>query len=265
MLSTEHSTIIFSKNTYKESDAAKKGIIHSIETCGAVDGPGIRYVIFFQGCPMRCKYCHNPDTWNLKSKTSKDFTVDELLEDIEKYKNFMKFSGGGVTVTGGEPLLQADFISELFKACKAKGIHTALDTSGYASRDQFEKVLPYTDLVMLDIKSIEPKTFKNITSCSIEPTLGLAEALYEKNIKTWIRFVLVPGLSDSKEELELLSEYISKMGNVELVEILPFHKLGEYKWEDLGLNYALNKTNEPKKSEVEAVKKIFTEKGIKVR
>lgn len=229
--------------------------IHSIETCGTVDGPGIRYVIFFQGCPLRCQYCHNPDTWD--PKVGMEMTLDEILADIYKYRSFMKRSGGGVTATGGEPLLQAGFVAKLFKELKKMGIHTALDTSGFAPMDSAKAVLAHTDLVLLDIKSFDPETFKKVTTVSLTPTLRFAAYLDLANIPAWIRFVLVPGLTDNLEDIQRLSDYLKTLHNIQRIEVLPFHKMGEYKWEQLGIPYQLGDTPTPDEDLVAKVRKIL--------
>ena len=236
--------------------------IHSVETCGTVDGPGIRYVIFFKGCPLRCLYCHNPDTWT--DGGGKTITLDSLFSDIMNYKEFMKFSNGGVTVTGGEPLVQSDFIYELFKLCKKNNIHTAIDTSGNIFDEKVKKVLEYTDLVLLDIKAFDNIIFKNITGKDITNTLKFAEYLNEKNIKAWIRFVFVPTINDDFLDIQNLANYISKFKNVLRVEVLHFHKIGEYNWEELQLEYKLKSVLPPTQIQVEKVKNIFAEKGLKV-
>lgn len=238
------------------------GRIHSVETAGTVDGPGIRYVVFFQGCPLRCLYCHNPDT--REPNSGKEISVEELVTDIKKYRSYMKYSGGGVTISGGEPLLQPQFLTALLKALKAEGFHTAVDTSGYANIENVKEVFEYTDLVLLDIKSIVPKTFKKVTAVEIDRTLKTAEYLDKKSIKMWIRYVIVPDLTDSLDDAEKLADYISKLKNVERVEILPFHKMGEYKWENLGYEYKLKDTQPPDPKLIEDIKDIFKEKGFNI-
>ncbi|MEM9809311.1 MAG: pyruvate formate-lyase-activating protein, partial [Cyanobacteria bacterium P01_D01_bin.56] len=170
------------------------GRIHSVETCGTVDGPGIRFVVFTQGCPLRCLYCHNPDCRTVEGGHT--VTIDELLADIVRYRTYLDMSGGGVTVTGGEPLMQPEFVAELLRCCQAEGLHTALDTSGFSDLRAAQQVLPHTDLVLLDIKSFEPNLYHRVTHVSQEPTLRLANYLKEIAKPTWIRFVLVPGLTD---------------------------------------------------------------------
>ncbi len=219
--------------------------IHSIESCGTVDGPGIRFVVFTQGCPLRCQYCHNPDTW--KMSDGKETSADELVREALKYQSYMKFSGGGVTVTGGEPLLQVDFVKEFFTKLKKQGIHTAIDTSGYIFNDKVKEVLNLTDLVLLDIKHFDPTHYKNLTGVDIQPTLDFLDYLGSQGIHVWIRYVLVPGLTDQMEHIEGLSKHLSQYTNIDRIELLPFHKMGEYKWKELGLTYKLEDTDEPSK------------------
>lgn len=231
------------------------GRIHSIETCGTVDGPGIRYVVFMQGCPLRCQYCHNPDTWD--PKKGKSITIDELIKDILKYKSYMNFSGGGVTISGGEPLLQSEFVLKLLIECKKNNIHTALDTSGFVFNDTVTSILDYVDLVLLDIKNYDPKQYKVITGVELAPSLRFLDLLEERNIATWIRYVLVPNLSDNYENIEELSKFLQPKNNIEKIELLPFHKMGEYKWEELGIKYSLTATPEPSVSQVEKATSIL--------
>ena len=231
------------------------GNIHSIETCGTVDGPGIRYVLFTQGCPLRCKYCHNPDTWKMQDGI--DVDTDSLIKEILKYKSFMKFSKGGVTVSGGEPLLQPEFVKDLFMKCKQNGIHTCIDTSGFVKIDVADPVLDYTDLVLLDIKSYNPNVYSNLTGVPLDPTLLFANHLNQRKIPVWIRYVLVPNLTDDLEDIEGLAKFLSTLSNVERIDILPFHKMGEYKWEKLGYNYELTNVKEPTPESVSEAKNIF--------
>ncbi|MGF1539463.1 MAG: pyruvate formate-lyase-activating protein [Pleurocapsa sp.] len=237
-----------------------KGRIHSIETCGTVDGPGIRYVIFTQGCPLRCLYCHNPDCRQLHD--GREITVDELIRDIQKYRSYMDSSGGGVTVSGGEPLMQPEFVAEIFRRCHQLGIHTVLDTSGYVQLEVAKPILDYVDLVLLDIKSFDPQIYHHITNVALEPTLNLARYLSAIEKAAWIRFVLVPHLSDRPDNIRGLAEFVSSLKNVTKVEILPFHKMGEYKWEQLGYEYQLKDTPPASPELVNTTKKIFAEYGI---
>lgn len=242
-----------------------KGFINSIETCGTVDGPGIRYVVFVQGCPLRCKYCHNPDTW--KSKVNNEMSVGEIVNDALKYKIYMKYSGGGLTLSGGEPTSQLEFASELFKECKKNNIDTALDTSGYIDIKEAGNILENTDLVLLDIKHIDRQRHKELTGVYNDKTLRFAEHLSKMNIPVWIRYVLVPGLTDKEDDIIELAEFTRGLKNVQRVEILPYHKLGIEKYKMLGLNYPLTKIPEPTNEEVNTAVKIFSqysEPGLKV-
>jgi pyruvate formate lyase activating enzyme len=243
------------------SDRATSGYIHSVETCGTVDGPGIRFVIFTTGCPLRCLYCCNPDCRYLEN--GKKVSVDELMVEIQKYTSYMKASGGGVTISGGEPLYQPEFIREIFRRCKELGIHTALDTSGFCDLKVALPVLEFVDLVLLDIKSFDPATYTKITSVSLEPTLILAKYLSEINKPVWIRFVLVPGLSDDSENIEGLANFVTTLKNLEKLEVLPFHKMGEYKWQELGYKYQLKDTPTPTAEELKKTLNIFRKKGIR--
>ena len=242
------------------------GNIHSVETCGTVDGPGIRYVIFTQGCPLRCLYCHNPDTWNVNAKNAAKMSVSQLMEDIVKYKSYFKFSGGGVTLTGGEPLMQKEFAVALFAQCKKEGLHTCLDTSGHGEIDEAtSRLLANTDLVLLDIKSATPATFKKVAGLPIDTTLEFANYLLERNIPAWVRFVLVPGLTDDEKELHELAGYLTTLTNANRVGILPFHQLGAYKWQDMKMRYQLADTPEPTPEETEKVRELFRGYGLDVR
>lgn len=232
-----------------------KGKIHSIETCGAVDGPGLRYIVFTQGCPLRCQYCHNPDTW--KPSDGKEMSTEELIEDIVKYKTFMNASNGGVTVSGGEPFVQPAFLKDLLMKCKAEGLHTTIDSSGYVDLMTADPILDYTDLVLLDIKSYNRDVFKSLTGVDLDRTLAFAKHLESRGIPIWIRYVFVPGLTDNKEDIEHLAEFLTTLSNVQRIDILPFHKMGEYKWEQLGYTYTLTDTKEPSIEETNEAVAIF--------
>ena len=253
MLSQEHS--MTECNTNKNI-----GRIHSIESFGSVDGPGIRFVIFVKGCKMRCQFCHNPDTWEMKSGELK--TADELLTQALRYKSYWK-KGGGITVSGGEPLLQIDFLIELFTKAKAKGVHTTLDTSGnpFTRKEpffsKFNELMKVTDLVMLDIKQIDDAKHKILTGCSNANILDMAKYLSEINKPMWIRHVLVPGGSDNDEQLIKLDEFIKTLKNVDRVEVLPYHTLGVYKWEELGIDYPLKDVKPPTKERIENANKLL--------
>jgi pyruvate formate lyase activating enzyme len=239
-----------------------KGRIHSLESCGTVDGPGIRFVVFMQGCPLRCQYCHNPDTWKISD--GREMEVQELVDEIIKYKSYMHFSGGGVTITGGEPLLQAPFVLELLKACKELGIHTAIDTSGYLYNDTIKEILDYTDLVLLDIKVYNMTKYKDLTGVELNPTLTFMSYLAKINKPTWVRYVLVPNLTDHEEDIEALAKFLSEFKNIEKLELLAFHKMGEYKWEELGYDYKLKNTPEPSQAQLIKAKEIFEKYQLKV-
>lgn len=238
-----------------------KGIIHSIETMGTVDGPGLRYVIFTQGCLLRCKFCHNPDTW--KMGQGKEMTVEEMVKDIKDYLPFFQSTNGGVTVSGGEPLLQLEFLIELFTELKKLGIHTTIDSSaGCFSRSprfikNLDKLLEVTDLILLDLKHIDPIEHKELTGMSNEHIIDMARYLDEKNIAVWVRHVLVPGISDNDKYLQQLSDFIATLGNVEQIEVLPYHKLGVYKWETLGIKYPLEGVEPPTEDRVKNAEDIL--------
>jgi pyruvate formate lyase activating enzyme len=212
-----------------------------------------------QGCPLRCQFCHNPDTWDVNKGT--EYTPDKLMEEILKYKSYMDYSGGGVTFTGGEPLLQADFILEVSKMCKSKGISVAIDTSGFIFNDRVEELMDYTDLVLLDIKNYDPIVYKAVTGVPLSPTLKFLEYLRDENKATWVRYVVVPQLTDNLDGIRRLSEHLDAYPNVGRIELLAFHKMGEYKWEELGLEYQLADTKEPSKELMEQVKELLSTNG----
>lgn len=232
------------------------GKIHSIETFGTVDGPGIRYVIFLQGCHLRCKYCHNRDTWDTTIGTPKK--VSELVQDIQKYSDYIKFSKGGVTVTGGEPLLQPKFLIALFTELKKLGYHTALDTSGmFPLTPEVKQVLSLTDLVLLDIKHIDDEKCKDLVGFSNKLELEFANYLSENGIKIWIRQVIIPGITDDENDLIRLKEFLQTLKTVEKIELNPYHTLGVYKWEDLGLEYPLKGVRQANTEDIERAKRIL--------
>lgn len=239
---------------------AVKGKIHSIESFGSADGPGVRYIIFLKGCKMRCKYCHNPDTWGADGVTEE--TAEEVLKKAMRYKNYWK-NNGGITVSGGEALLQIDFLIELFKLAKENNVHTTLDTSGNPfTREEpffgkFNELMKYTDLYMLDIKHIDNEEHKKLTGQPNKNILDMAKYLSENGKAMWIRHVLVPGYTDSEEQLTRLKEFIDSLDTVDRVEILPYHTLGVFKWKELGIPYELEDVNPPTKEEVERAKRIL--------
>ena len=220
-----------------------KGYIHSKESFGTVDGPGVRYVLFMQGCPMRCLYCHNPDTW--ETGVGEEISADEVICEIEKNRPFYK--GGGITVTGGEPLMQLDFITELFRLARERGIHTCIDTSGVTYNEnsaayikKLDELIKYTDLVMLDIKHIDTDAHKRLTGRPNENILAFARYLEKKEIPLWVRHVVVEGYTDNEADLFALGRFIGTLKNLKALDVLPYHSLGEAKYVSLGLDYALS-------------------------
>ncbi len=233
------------------------GRIHSYESFGTVDGPGIRFVVFVQGCVLRCKYCHNPDTWRLGA--GKEVSAQEVAQTALKYKNYFG-EKGGVTVSGGEPLLQLDFLIELFTLLKRKGVHTCIDTSGIAflkEDERFEKLLELTDLFLLDVKHIDDDAHRALTGKSNQPVKEFAKFLSERNKPVWIRHVLVPNLTDDDGALKRLKEFLDTLSNVEKVEVLPYHTMGEVKYQKLGIAYPLQGTQPPAKERVQNAKRIL--------
>lgn len=212
------------------------GNIASFETMGLVDGPGVRFVVFLQGCPLRCAYCHNPEMWNPK-EAKIQMTPEELVKKIKRYKVYFK-DGGGVTVSGGEPLLQAKFVTEVFKLCKQEGIHTCLDTSGYG--DDYDELLDYCDLIILDVKELNPDKYKNLVGKEIDKFSKFLKTCQEKNKKMWFRQVIVPGYNDTKESVLALKEFADKFSNIENIELLPYHTMAIKKYKELGISYRLS-------------------------
>jgi len=232
------------------------GRIHSLETFGTVDGPGIRFVIFMQGCSLKCKYCHNRDTWDMQSGS--ECYVSELIEQIMRYKSYIDNSDGGVTISGGEPLLQIDFLIELFKELKKKKIHTAIDTSGIIPiGPKVKELLSYTDLVLLDIKHIDNEKCIDLTGHSNKNTLSFAQYLSDHDIPIWIRQVFVPSITDDEEDLKKLKNFIDSLNTVKRVEILPYHNMGKFKWEELGQEYPLDDIPLPTKEQIDKAKEIL--------
>lgn len=240
-----------------------KGYVHVLESFGSVDGPGVRFVVFMQGCHMRCKYCHNPDTWSKEG--GQEFTPDKLLKEALKYKTYWgkDMKKGGVTVSGGEPLCQIEFVAEFFKLLKSKGVHTTLDTSGQPFKrdkdflEKFDELIKYTDLVMLDLKEFDAKKHKDLTGFGNENIFDMARYLSDKNIPMWIRHVLVPGVTDNEQDLENLRKFIDTLKSVEKVEILPYHTLGLFKWENLKIDYPLKGVRSPSKEEIQKAEDIL--------
>lgn len=238
-----------------------KARIHSIETCGTVDGPGIRYIVFFQGCLMRCLYCHNRDTWDRHA--GYETSVDALMNELISYRHYMTASGGGVTASGGEAILQAEFVKNWFKACKDEGIHTCLDTNGFVRKhDQLiDELLDVTDLVMLDLKQIDNTIHQHLVGVSNHSTLAFARHLTERNKRTWIRYVVVPGYTDDERSAHLLGEFTQNMQNIEKIELLPYHELGKYKWDVYEKKYPLEGISPPSKETMLNIKSILESYG----
>ena len=236
------------------------GFIHSMESFGSVDGPGVRFVIFLAGCPMRCQFCHNPDTWNIQVGDQK--SADDILEQALRYRPYWK-DGGGITVSGGEPLLQMDFIIELFQKAKEKGVNTTIDTSGVSfTREEpffgkFNELMKYTDLLLVDIKHIDDGQHKILTGHTNENILDMARYLSEIGKPVWIRHVLVPERNDQDEYLKKLYDFIKTLNNVEKVEVLPYHTFGEYKWKELGYEYPLTGIEPPTKERIRNANEIL--------
>lgn len=239
-----------------------EGYIHSTESLGTRDGPGIRFVVFTHGCPMRCKYCHNPDTWKLCNGNK--ITIDELMGKINKCKPYFSRSNGGITISGGEPTLQFDFVFELLKRCKEEGLHTAIDTSGFFDSEKFKDMLPYIDLVLLDIKQMDDTKHLELTGVSNSKTLQIVDLLEKEAQPYWIRHVIVPGYTDNKADLEKLAQFLSDKEYMEKLELLPYHNLGEHKWQELGLEYELKDIEPPSGEMMERVEDIFYKYGIKI-
>lgn len=238
-----------------------KGYIHSVESFGSADGPGIRYIFFLRGCPMRCRYCHNPDTWASKNEPEV-MTPKEAFEKAARYKTYWK-DNGGITVSGGEAMLQPEFVTELFKLAKSKGINTCIDTSGQPfTREEpkfsiFKELVKYTDLFLLDIKEIDNEKHKKLTGCSNESILDFARYLSDEGKHMWIRYVLVPTVTDAEDDLVKLRAFLDTLKTVDRVEVLPYHTLGVFKWENLGLKYELEGVPTPTAEEISRAEDIL--------
>jgi len=246
-----------------EGAGETQGWVHSYETGSTVDGPGVRVMLFMSGCFLRCQYCHNPDTWKLK-----DGTRVELSHAIRRLHDFapaLRAMGGGLTISGGEPLVQVGFTKGLFAAAKAMGLHTALDTSGFLGHRADEDYLRHVDLVLLDIKSGDPDTYRRVTGRELAPTRRFAERLNAMGKAVWVRFVLVAGLTDDPDNIGQVARFVAPMENVEWVEVLPFHQMGAFKWEALGLDYRLAETPTPTAAQVATALDIFRAAGCRAR
>jgi len=236
------------------------GFLHSFTTGSTVDGPGVRLVAWTAGCQFKCRYCHNPDTW--KMINGMPVTLDHAVEELRKYRHGLKVMGGGFTLSGGEPLMQDRFAVRLFDAAQELGIHTAVDTNGYLGQRLTDDELKKIDLVLLCIKSLDPKRHLDLVGKELGPSLDFARRLAELRRPIWLRFVLVPGWTDSNEDVEQMAEFLTSLGNCERVDILPFHQMGRFKWERLGLEYSLADVEPPGTEAVERVSDIFRSAGL---
>ncbi|GGW42858.1 pyruvate formate-lyase-activating enzyme [Streptomyces lucensis JCM 4490] len=246
--------------TARATEKAVTGRIHSWDLSTGVDGPGTRFVLFVSGCPLRCLYCANPDTWHMRD--GREVTVDEVMAEIGKYRAFLTAAGGGVTITGGEPLLQPAFTGEVLRRCKETGLHTALDTSGFLGTRATDELLTRTDLVLLDIKSFDVSAYRRLTGGELTPTLNFATRLDRLGARTWIRYVLVPGWTDDPDAIDGLARFVAGLESVERVDILPFHKLGAPKYEALGIPFPLRDAPTPGRELVERVRRQFRAHGV---
>ena len=244
----------------KEKDVV--GYVHSYEVGSTVDGPGIRFVGFLTGCLLRCKFCHNPDTWH--KRNGHPVPVSRAMRQIGKYAKVLKISGGGITLSGGEPMVQHAFVTQIFRRCKALGLHTAIETSGRLGDRFSDAELQDIDLAILDIKGGDPETFERVCGQPLGPTAEFARRLSALGRPAWIRFVLVPGLTDGHDNVEKLAELVAGMKNVERVEILPFHQMGRDKWHKLGVAYELDDVEPPKPELTERVRGQFRSRGLTV-
>ena len=236
------------------------GFLHSYTTGSAVDGPGVRLVGWTAGCQFKCLYCHNPDTWNLMNGIP--VPLEKAIEGVRKYQHGLKVMGGGFTLSGGEPLMQDRFAVRLFAAVKGMGVHTALDTNGHLGDRLSDEELESIDLVLLCIKSLDPEQHRELVGKELQPTLDFAHRLADLKRPIWLRFVLVPGYTDSEESVDRMARFISEMGNCRRVDILPFHQMGRYKWERLGLEYKLNDVEPPSAALIERVAEQFRSRGL---
>lgn len=246
-----------------EGREATFGWVHSYETGSTVDGPGVRITLFMSGCLLRCQYCHNPDTWHLK-----DGTRVELAQAIRRLGEFapmLRAMEGGLTISGGEPLVQIGFTRGMLAAAKRMGLHTAIETSGFLGARADDAYLANLDMVILDIKSGDPETYLRLTGKELEPTLRFAERLNAMNKPVWVRFVLAPGLTDAPDNIEKVARFVAPMKNVEWVEVLPFHQMGAFKWKALGIDYRLADTPPPTPEQVRGAIEIFRKAGCNAR
>ncbi|MGH9881047.1 MAG: pyruvate formate-lyase-activating protein [Pyrinomonadaceae bacterium] len=237
------------------------GFLHSFTTGSTVDGPGVRLVAWTAGCNWHCLYCHNPDTWNMMNGIP--VTLARATEELQKYRRGLKAMGGGLTISGGEALMQDRFVVKLFSAAKAMGIHTALDTNGHLGERLTDEELKQVDLVLLDLKAWDPEQHRHLTGKDVGPTLEFARRLAARKVPIWVRYVLVPGLTDDAADIGHIAGFAAALGNVERVDVLPFHQMGKFKWERLGLTYTLAEVKPPSRDLVERTCEIFRSFGLK--
>jgi pyruvate formate lyase activating enzyme len=236
------------------------GFMHSFTTGSAVDGPGVRVVGWTTGCMWRCQYCHNPDTWTMRNGIP--ISVGQALEELRKYRHGLKVMSGGVTISGGEPLLQRRFVTKVLAGAKAMAIHTAIETNGFLGAELTDSDLDNIDLVLLGIKTWDRERHRALTGRDNAPTLELARRLAARELPVWVRFVLVPGLTDDPDDIAQIAAFTAELGNVERVEVLPFHQMGRFKWQTLGIRYALEHTEPPTKEALEEACRIFRARGL---
>ena len=236
------------------------GFMHSFTTGSTVDGPGVRVVGWTTGCMWRCQYCHNPDTWTMRNGIP--VSVGQALEELRKYRHGLKVMSGGVTISGGEPLMQRHFVMKVLAGAKAMGIHTAIETNGFLGAELTDPDLDNIDLVLLGIKTWDRDRHRALTGRDNQPTLELARRLAARKLPVWVRFVLVPGLTDDPTDIAQVAEFVAQLGNVERVEVLPFHQMGRFKWHTLGIRYALEHTEEPTREELDRACAIFRARGL---
>lgn len=247
---------------FAQMRAGELGSLHSWELVTAVDGPGTRLTVFLSGCPLRCLYCHNPDT--MEMRRGEPVVLDDVLARVARYRAVFGVTGGGLTVSGGEPLMQPAFVARLLRGAKELGVHTALDTSGYLGAHCSDSMLEDVDLVLLDVKSGDPETYRRVTGRDLAPTLDFGRRVAASGTEIWVRFVLVPGLTDDEANVEAVAEYVATLPTVSRVEVLPFHQMGKDKWEQLGLRYELEDTRAPEPELVERVRGQFRAHGLTV-
>jgi len=242
--------------------AGEVAMLHSWELVTAVDGPGTRLTVFLNGCPLRCRYCENPDTWRECDGVAT--SLDEVLELVERYKPVFDATGGGLTVSGGEPLLQHRFVERLFTACADLGVRTALDTSGFLGAAASDRLLDATSLVLLDVKSGLPDVYRIVTTRALEPTVRFGDRLSARGNRMWVRFVLVPGLTDDPANVEAIVDIVGRWSTVDRIEVLPFHQLGRHKWHELGVPYSLESVRPPDAALLADVRRRFSRLGVPV-